>query len=276
MKAITTPALFLIALAGAAHAECGPDQEACLLEDGEYHVVLPDNMTTATPMVMFLHGWGSSGAGTLKNSGLVNGLLDRGYALVAPTGSRSVGSGNGHGWRFYPGWEGRDEIAFLQQVRDDAAARFDLDPDRAVLAGFSGGAFMVNYLACAQPDAFSAYAPVSGGFWRPHPTECAGPVQLFHTHGWRDGTVPLEGRILGGGQYQQGDIFAGLEIWRAANLCPDDKATAFSDTGQFWRRAWTECAPDSALEFALFPGGHSVPQGWTDMILDWFEDGLTN
>lgn len=276
MKTITATFLVLSGLTGAAQAACGSDPEACLLEDGEYHVILPDTQTTKTPMVIFLHGWGSSGEGTLKNTGLVNSLLARGYALVAPTGSRTVGSGNGHGWTFYPGWEGRDEIDFLQRVRDDAAGRFNLDEHQAVLAGFSGGGFMVNYLACAEPDTFTAYAPVSGGFWRPHPTECAGPVRLFHTHGWRDTTVPLEGRFLGGGRFQQGDIFAGLEIWRAANQCPDEKATAFSETEDFWRRAWIGCAPDSALEFALFPGGHNVPPGWADMILDWFEDGLTN
>ncbi len=276
MKTIMAPALLLTVLAGAANADCGPDQAPCLIEDGEYHVALPDTPTATTPMVMFLHGWGSSGAATLGNSGLVEGLLERGYALVAPTGSRSVGSGNGYGWRFYPGWDGRDEIEFLQRVRDDAAERFDLDPDRTILAGFSGGAFMVNYLACAEPEAFAAYAPVAGGFWRPHPAQCAGPVRLFHTHGWRDGTVPLEGRALGGGQYRQGDIFAGLEIWRAANLCPDEKPTAYAQTGQFWRRAWSRCAPDSALELALFPGGHAIPRDWPGMILDWFEDRPTN
>ncbi len=276
MKTIAASALALSALAGAAQAACGPDSAACLLADGEYHVLLPETKDAAAPMVLFLHGWASSGDGTVKNTGLVNSILARGYALVAPTGSRSTGSGNGHGWSFYPGWDGRDEIDFLKRVREDAAERFNLDPDQAILAGFSGGAFMVSYLACTEPDAFTAYAPVSGGFWRPHPTGCAGPVRLFQTHGWRDTTVPLEGRYLGGGQFQQGDIFAGLEIWRAANQCPDEKATAFSDSEGFWRRAWTGCAADSALEFALFPGGHSVPPGWADMVLDWYETGQSN
>jgi polyhydroxybutyrate depolymerase len=247
------------------------------LPDGEYHVALPPDTDTNTdtdaPMVVFLHGWGSGGAQTLKNTGLVNSLLARGYAIVAPTGSRWVGTGTGHGWNFYPGWEGRDESDFLRRVAEDAAGRFGLDRERVLLAGFSGGGFMVNYLACATPGAFAAYAPVAGGFWRPHPAGCAGPVRLFHTHGWADRTVPLEGRFLGGGRYQQGDIFAGLEIWRAANDCPDENPAAHSETGRFWRRAWTGCAPGSALHLALFPGGHGVPEGWADMVLDWFEAG---
>ena len=97
-------------------------------------------------------------------------------------------------------------------------------------------------------------------------------MRLFHTHGWQDTTVPLEGRYLGGGAWQQGDIFAGMELWRQANACADEKPTGFATTGTFMRRRWTDCAPGSALEFALFPGGHTVPGGWAEMMVDWFED----
>ena len=180
-------------------------------------------------------------------------------------------AGGRPGWNFRGDPGGRDEIAFLTGVLADAAARFGLNPDAALLAGFSSGAFMVNYLACAAPQSFAAYAPVSGGFWRPHPAACAGPVRLFHTHGWVDGTVPLEGPFLGGGRFQQGDIFAGLEIWRHANGCVDEKPSGYAETGQFWRRKWENCGEGAALEFALFPGGHTIPPGWTDMALDWFE-----
>ena len=94
---------------------------------------------------------------------------------------------------------------------------------------------------------------------------------MFHTHGWTDNVVPLEGRLLGGGRFHQGDIFAGLEIWRVANECADTKPSGFSTTGQFMRRNWMGCAEGSALEFALFPGGHTVPNGWADMMVDWYE-----
>ena len=81
-----------------------------------------------------------------------------------------------------------------------------------------------------------------------------------------------EGRILGGGRFHQGDIFVGLEIWREANECADTKPSGFGTTDQFMLRKWNGCADGAALEFALFPGGHNVPQGWADMVLDWYED----
>ncbi len=247
-------------------AACVDQGRMCETASGGYHIELPQ--AENPPLVVFLHGYGGTATGTLKNRSMVDPLLARGYAVMAPEGSERNGR---QSWNFFPGWEGRDETAFLTEVVQDASDRFGIDADRVVLGGFSAGAFMVYYLACAAPETFSAYVPVSGGFWRPHPQSCDGPVRMFHTHGWTDNVVPLEGRILGGGRFHQGDIFAGLEIWRVANECADTKPTGFSTTGQFMRRHWSGCADGSALEFALFPGGHNVPKGWADMMVDWYE-----
>ena len=252
-------------------AGCGSEVDACATASGTYHAALPDRAAEA-PVLVFLHGYGSSGANAIALTRMVQPALDRGYAVLAPDGLPRATDGMGPAsWNFYPGWPGRDEAAFLDGVVEDAATRFGVDPSRVLLAGFSAGGFMVNYLACADPVAFDAYAPVSGGFWRPHPSACEGPVRLFHTHGWADTTVPLEGRLLGGGRFQQGDIFAGLEIWRAANACADEKPSGYAKTGEFLRRFWEACQQGSALEMALFPGGHTVPEGWADLALDWFE-----
>ncbi|MFA3918304.1 alpha/beta hydrolase family esterase [Ruegeria hyattellae] len=263
-------ALAMAFVAQGAQAGCAELEAACEIDTGIYHIELPDIREEGMPAVIFLHGYGGSGQGVLKMRGMVERFKARGYAVIAPTGEPR-GEDGPLSWVFYPGWEGRDEPEFLKAVQADASARFGVDPERTILSGFSGGAFMVSYLACATPDAFAAYAPVSGGFWRPHPESCAGPVRLFQTHGWTDPVVPLEGRQFGGGRFIQGDIFAGLEIWRTANECVDNKPDGFSETGQFMRRKWTRCAEDSALEFALFPGGHQVPQGWADMVVNWAE-----
>ncbi|MCE8554028.1 polyhydroxybutyrate depolymerase [Ruegeria pomeroyi] len=248
-------------------AGCAGDAAPCETSDGTYHIALPE--VENPPVLIFLHGHGGEGAATLHNARLVAPLLARGWAVIAPDG-QSRAPGRPRSWTFFPGWEGRDETAFLAQVLADASARFGLDAERAVLGGFSAGAFMVTYLACATPGAYRAYVPVSGGFWRPQPDSCAGPVHLFQTHGWADPVVPLEGRFLGGGRFQQGDIFAGLELWRQTNGCVEHKPDGFDQTGTFLRRHWQGCSGGS-LEFALFPGGHTVPEGWADMMADWVE-----
>lgn len=268
--------------ASAAHAVCGPDAEiACELPSGTYHIELPENAENA-PALMFLHGWGSSGMGSLSMRGMVETALDRGYAVIAPDGVPREGQ-NGRTWNFHPLREhSRDEPTFLVEVRDDAAARFGINPDAVVLAGFSIGGSMTAYAACAEPDAFAAFAPLSGNFWRPHPEpgNCAGPVRMLHVHGWTDGTVPLEGRILGGagggidpnepGLFVQGDVWEAMEIWRINNAC-NHNARSFGQNETYWIRSWTECAPGAELSMALFYGGHGIPPGWAGLVLDWVE-----
>ncbi len=252
---------------------------SCAVESGEYVITLPDDDNAMRPAVVFVHGFGGSGPGVFRNAGMVQSFTDRGYAVIAPTGLQRSG-GNGGSWSFHPDRpQRRDEIAFLISVRDDAIARHGIDPDRIILSGFSIGGSMTAYLACAAPDAFTAYAPIGGNFWRPHPTTCAGPVRMLHTHGWTDGTVPLEGRVLRGadsrevGALIQGDVFHAMSIWRETNGCFQLKPDGYATDGPFLIRRWTNCAPDSALEFALFPGGHVIPEGWATLAMDWFEAG---
>ncbi|WP_108257571.1 alpha/beta hydrolase family esterase [Mangrovicoccus ximenensis] len=127
------------------------------------------------------------------------------------------GQGGGNSWAFRGG--GRDEPGYFAELFGLLETRHGLPRGRILMAGFSAGGFMTSYLACAEPGIVRGFAPVSGGFWRPLPEACAGPVRLFHTHGWGDMTVPLEGRYLRNGTLAQGDIFAGLELWRQANAC---------------------------------------------------------
>jgi polyhydroxybutyrate depolymerase len=261
----------LFCLTNQAVASCGSSPDACTIPTGSYHAVLPPAADGPSPAVLFLHGWGGDGKGTLTNRGMVDALIARGYAVIAVDGSPREGR-TGRGWNFRADHQGRDDVAFADAVADDAAIRFGLDRDRMVLAGFSVGGSMVSYTACATPDAFSAFAPISGSFWRPHPAACTGPVRLFHIHGWTDGTVPLEGRRIRSAGIQQGDVFQAMEIWRAANGCTKPNPDGFDTIGDTQLRRWDEsCAPGSSLVMALHPDGHKIPAGWADMMLDWFE-----
>lgn len=261
--------LSLLLAADMANAGCGFKAEPCDLPGGSYHLALPDG-AGPFPAVVFLHGYGSSGAGTLKNTGMVQSLLARGYAVVAPDGQQ-MSDRDGRSWDFHPDRPAtRDEVDFILSVADDAAFRFDLKRETMLLAGFSIGGSMVSYLACEIPGGFAAYAPVGGSFWRPEPALCAGKVQLLHTHGWTDQVVPLEGRAIGP-DFVQGDVFQSLQTWRMTNGCNRMQPDAFLTIGAFYQRSWTHCAPGGRLDFALHFGGHSIPAGWSALALDWFE-----
>ncbi|MGB8813934.1 MAG: PHB depolymerase family esterase [Paracoccaceae bacterium] len=254
----------------AAAAGCGTAKSPCRIANGTYHLIMPPNAVAPAPAVFLLHGFGGGGEGLILNRGIVDVLLARGYAVIAPDGQRRE-KGKGLTWDFHPDlFTRRDETAFLIAVADDAASRFSLDRGKMLLAGFSIGGSMVSYLACAQPDAFSAYAPVAGSFWRPHPDTCAGPVRLLHTHGTADQTVPLIGREIRPG-FVQGNVFDAMAIWRAANGCKTAAPDQTDTVGRYTIERWDHCSPGAQLDFALHAGGHSIPKGWASLALDWFE-----
>lgn len=257
--------------AGQARAECGTAGQPCTLPLGTYRVAAPPRHEgdAPRPVVIHFHGFGQAGTNVIGDAELVAPIVARGYVLLAPDGLAPLGRSGGS-WSFGARPAQRDELAFTREVLADAVPRFHLDRARVLVGGFSIGGSLTWYLACRMPDEFAAFAPVAGGFWDPLPETCAGPVRLLHTHGWRDQTVPLEGRPLRPG-LEQGDIFAGLQVWRRTNGCTGLMADRFVTDGDRWRRAWDRCRPGSALELVLHPGGHEVPAGWADMALDWFE-----
>ncbi|MCY4333860.1 MAG: alpha/beta fold hydrolase [Litoreibacter sp.] len=203
--------------ATSAQAGCADVEETCKTPLGEYHIALPDGVENP-PALLFLHGAGGSGKMAIG----MTAALERGYALIGPNGLKRPGSRFGPGWSFNPVREKlRDEAAFMREIIADATEKHGIDRERVLLAGFSVGGSMTSYLACEDPSLAAAFAPVAGSFWRPMPglDDCAGPVRLFHTHGWRDMTVPLEGRILGDGSIAQGDVFYAMQVWRNMNGC---------------------------------------------------------
>ena len=280
-------------------ADCGSNEESqCEVPLGSYFAAEPakgwkpegegegetetQNETkedAPRPAVIFFHGgsgWGSRIFSVREQ--MRKDFTERGYVVIAPNGKKRPGSRFGPGWAFIPQFKPhRDDLAFVKEIIKDAEIKFNIDPTRILMTGYSIGGSLVSYIACKEPTVAAAFAPVAGGFWRPHPADCAGPVNLLHTHGWRDQTVPLEGRPLGeipGGRIEQGDIYQTLNQWRVENECVKYRPDKFITDGPFWRRIWTHCAPDTALEFALHPGGHEVPEAWATLVMDWFESVL--
>ncbi|GAB5449625.1 MAG: hypothetical protein Gyms2KO_44980 [Gymnodinialimonas sp.] len=269
-QAFAKACVALVATAAPSFADCAGVEGACTVPLGTYHITLPEG-DGPFPAVMMLHGAGGRGEGMVNM--LAAAVTARGYALIGPQGLRREGSQFGSTWSFHPEFTPvRDEAAFFEEVLADATATHGIDRDAVLIAGFSIGGSMTSYLACDAPDIARAYAPVAGAFWRPHPAldACAGPVDVLHTHGWTDGTVPIEGRVFRDGAVRQGDVFASMEIWRETNGCARSAPDEITNEGPYWHRIWSSCDAGS-LQFALFPGGHAVPRGWADMALDWFE-----
>ena len=255
---LATPAM-------AQNVDCGDAETPCVIPSGDYHLALPSVAPKGS--VMHLHGGGGRGRGLL-NSGLAKAALERGFVFVAPNGWHPEN-------RWQRDWSvkasnyshNRDDKVFLADVMDDVRARTGLEDGMVLLAGFSRGGSMVWDMACQVPDFADAYAPLAGAFWDDLPETCAAPVRLFHTHGWNDRTVPLEGRSFGA--VVQGDVWASLKILRATNGCDARQPEQNSYEGDLWFRHWTDCAAGE-IQLMLHKGGHGAPKGWAPRMMDWF------
>ncbi|MEM0990135.1 MAG: PHB depolymerase family esterase [Pseudomonadota bacterium] len=247
---------------------------SCDVAAGNYLIAVPPGMDRPGAMV-WLHGMGGSAEGVMKNGAWIRVLADRGMALIAPDGMVLAERHNGRkNWTVadgeaYP----RDDVAFIDQVIDDAVSRYGIDRDRILLAGFSRGGSMVWDIACQRPNTARAYAPVAGAFWEPMTDTCAGPVQLFHTHGWVDRVVPLEGRSFRGGAKIQGDVFQSLYVLREVLGCANRQPASGPIQGDRWWRHWSDCRT-GRIDLMLHPSGHSIPRGWLTTALDWFQARL--
>ncbi|MGX1787511.1 alpha/beta hydrolase family esterase [Bosea sp. NPDC055332] len=268
----------LFGFASTAAQACGSQAEPCKVALGDYHAAVPAAAPPRgekRPAVLFFHGAGGGGDAVLASDSVLRPFVEAGYVVLGPNGLVMQGSRYGRGWSFLPDApQQRDELAFTQQVLDDAATRFDIDRKRVLIGGFSIGASLTWYLACRQPDLGAAYVPLAGNFWRPHPTRCAGPVDILQTHGWRDEVFPLEGRQLGP-NHAQGDVFEGLQLWRATNGCKTTRPDSIEVRGPVWQRSWTNCESGRQVSLMLHAGGHEdPPKEWAEQARHWFEARL--
>jgi polyhydroxybutyrate depolymerase len=256
----------LIGLLGccAAAPPCATDAACVAAGGGTYRFALPPawNHHDRLKLLMFLHGWRANGSDMIADPAIAGPAARMGFLLVAPDGLDG-------GWQFGGAPRaGRDDIGFLHAVLADVKRRFPIDDRVVIAAGFSIGGSMVWDLACRSSAGFTAFLPFSGGFWDPMPTSCdSGPVNLRHVHGLADTTMPLAGRAIGA-RAHQGDILAGMAIWRQTDRCaitPDRRGPE----GNLDCQTWSSCAGGHVLQLCLHPGGHTVDAAWLEGGLRW-------
>lgn len=246
---------------------CGVD-EPCTVESGEYRIRMPAERMEDAPLgaVMYFHGWKGTAERVMRNAALAQVADDLGVALIAPHGAGGTWS--------YPGSPGqhRDEFRYVEEVLDDAVARFGVDSERVLAAGFSMGGSMVWNLACHMGERFAGFAPIAGAFWEPLPARCPSGMPIMqHVHGMGDRVVPYEGRPIGS-DFHQGDVGRSIDVWLAQGTCAGNGPTrdvigeAIGDALADPKKALScefsfECGR-GVIELCLHRGGHSVRPAW--------------
>lgn len=180
----------------------------------QYRLFVPKGYDgrTPLPLVLDLHGSGGNSANQAATSRF-EALAEREGVLVA---TLQAGA-EGNRWNV-PITDGRpDDVRYVSDVIDHAAARVCTDQTRVYATGFSGGARMSSLLACRLSARIAAIAPMAGLRW---PGPCEGraiPVLTFH--GLADPQNTYDGHVEGrGGEWVESvpDALAG---WAGHNRC---------------------------------------------------------
>lgn len=260
--------LALLLLTAPVRTEAG---ESYAVETGTYmaHVPASWDGSAPLPLLMFFHGYGQSGEVVMGNAELMTLADEEGVLVIAPDGQEKRWAHQGAPLRERL----RDDDAFVRAVLADAKRRWPVDARRVWASGFSIGGSMTWHQACFQGGAFTAFLPVAGAFWRPHPESCpSGPAALMHVHGTGDTVVPMQGRPIRE-VYHQGDVLEGMAFWRQQNGCPD-APSAVTETGDLRCEIWRGCTSGKELQLCLHPGGHVIPKGYMAKAIAW-ANGLT-
>ena len=208
-----------------------------------------------SPLVVLLHGYTSDGETQANYFGLP-ALVDKaGFLLATPNGTRDL-----IGKRFWNAtdgccdffYSGVDDVAYLDAVIDEIAARYPVDPARVFLVGHSNGAFMSHRYACDRSSRVAAIVTLAGMQWKDQSRlRPSSPVSVLHVHGRNDETIKYEGGTTPNGACTPGRSRPSTTGRRrtAAPACwPPPAASSTSTAGSPATRRWSRPTPAARLE----------------------------
>lgn len=231
------------------------------------------------PLLIVLHGYGSSGREHDDYFGLRDMAAANGYLYASPDGTRSD-----DGDRFWNATDaccdfdgtGVDDVGYLISVIDEIDAKLNVDPQRIALIGHSNGAFMSYAVACAHADRIAGLISLAGATFATA-ADCAPsePVAVVQLHGTADDVVEFDGGAVEGigsrrmGSYPGAEATA--EAWATYDGCEPEAATlderidVDADVTVDGAEAettvsrWSGCGSGGAAELWTIPGGGHAP-----------------
>jgi polyhydroxybutyrate depolymerase len=224
-----------------------------------------------TPLVVLLHGRGSSGAEVRAYFGFDQVTTKRSILVAAPDGRR--GKNGKTYWDAFSADENGGDRAYLEAVIDDIERRFNVDRQRVFLIGHSLGGLMAQAMACSSAARVSGIVSVSHTIAR-FESVCAPsrPVAVLHVHGTADETVWYQGKGL------MVSVYESARIWSAKNGCENAPVEGdrldldVSLPGAETRLTNWTCG-NAAVSLWTIEGGKHLPQfrlpEWPELLVDW-------
>lgn len=164
-----------------------------------------------------------------------------------------------------------NDVGFIDHVIEDAKPRFNIDPHRIYIAGYSNGGFMAVRYACAHPDKVAGVAAVSATIRRSLSTTCNPGMVLpvLMMHGTADEQIPYDGSstTVTNPAFGNDNLSApaAAQFWANVNGCAGAPVETqipdkVPDNTTISLQHYVNCAPGGATDFyTVNGGGHNWP-----------------
>jgi polyhydroxybutyrate depolymerase len=239
------------------------------------HVPTGYSGSEKVPLVLNMHGSGSTSLGQELFTGMDGTSDAHGFIVAYPQGL--IPEGTGFDWNVpnEPLVGGQavpanapDDVSFLTGLVSDLEHRYCIDPNRVYATGFSGGARTASQLACDASGVFAAVAAVSG-LRRPSPCPAGRAVAVIAFHGTADPIDPYGGN---GEAYWTYSVLQAAQRWASQDACRKAATTSHPDAG-VTLTLYTGCRDGATVglytiagEGHEWPGGPAMPRRLTKLL----------
>jgi polyhydroxybutyrate depolymerase len=213
--------LLLCAFGSAASAQ---NRSAIDAGRGDVPLIVPNtyNAELSAPLIVLLHGYGSSGAGQddyMKFSALANRF---GFLLATPDGTVETAGEKRRFWNASKAccnfFETQlDDSAYVMNIIKIVQAQYNIDSRRIYLIGHSNGGFMSYKTAYEHSDVIAGIASLAGAEATVAMPAPSNPVHVLQIHGTADGTIAYAGSDIRGNTYPGAEET--VARWAAYNGC---------------------------------------------------------
>jgi polyhydroxybutyrate depolymerase len=225
-------------------------------------------------VVIMLHGAGGTGQGAISMTNWDQKADHENFIAVFPDGmpvnpKRAAAFltnpqlwNDESGRNARAGFQSNEDVGFISQIIDTLESRYDADPKRIYVTGFSNGASMTFTIGVELSDKVAAIAPVAGHLWL-RGKQLKHPVPLIYIIGRTDPLEPLNGGVarLPWGRLEQPPIEESLAEWRRMLGCPA-KPNADASGGGVEKIQFSQCSNGGAVvEYFIDDMGHVWPGG---------------
>ncbi|MCK2218361.1 PHB depolymerase family esterase [Actinomadura sp. ATCC 31491] len=245
------------------------------------YLYVPDRVAAKPALLVMVHYCTGSAAGVFNGVGhdYVTAADQYGYLIVVPEATRSGQCFDVSTPAALTRNGGGDSTGIMSMVAY-VRQRYDVDPARIVVSGFSSGAMMTNVLAAQYPDVFSAaaafsgvpagcFATTNGSLWN---SQCSGGQLIKTAQQWGDQARAMYPGYTG--RYPRMQLWHGTtdttlayanfgeEIKQWTNLNGVSQSPAFTDSPRsgVTRTRYGGTGDRPPVEGFSFAGyGHSLP-----------------